>query len=752
MTAAVEVKRCSPTVASVQMHLADLDLKKAPLQPTPPSTSIRIESNPIPPPADELAERLAELEKRPLTPTAKDQRPVPSPLTDNNKKACELQQSHQDSGYASIASSPEGLEPEKSQEAGFSSSKLRVFDRPIPEYLQHRFYDLKVLHSQDLLKAVYKKNVDQKDLSMKLKYLGKSEPSAQLYIVVQCEAKYAKKVKKFFAQTIVQEYLGDDFKLHVINRAPRGLASAEEIQVYGFGIKATMCGQPVMLSNGETSAFATMGGTIQVLKTLDSTPTLYGFTAAHSLIPLTRLDASGESDSFEDDASDSSDDEDDFVEDDEILFDELSDDELETDAHPFSSENTGVLGSIVASSIKMPVNRDWSLISIDQRIRLPNLLHNHDSSVNPERQPIYFSSASLPFSHYTPVTVATCRGPQKGNLETNKSFLFSTPGTEMMSTFDLKLDADNSLKPGDSGSWVVDTTGRLLGHVASIDAFGEAFVVPMSETLGDIREELNAVVVTLPSQDDLRWLGKTAKPNQMAVEGDGLPAPSSTLVVESEAGHSKADQNDSLERERKITQLSGQTLLENDGDAAVQPGKPIEQTAADLPDTQDATSKNPVPKTKKTSKSRLSSLARIAKNLLPGRKPVTEVPVVKPGLDYSAQFPTGPMYYYPQAYMAAQTSGPYPPPGAMEQLPVMPSLYPPVPGERLYKSEYGSPPIMAYAYQQQQQQYQSAGLPPPPHGSYGVPKHNNGYDSGYSSLQPSAQCSPAPSPPSPTPP
>jgi hypothetical protein len=443
MTAAVEVERCSPTVTAMQMHFADLSLKKTPLQPTPPSASVRVESNPIPPPADELAERLAELEKRPLTPTDKDQRPVPSPLTDNNKKTCELQQSHQDSGYASIASSPEGLEPEKSQEAGFSSSKLRVFDRPIPEYLQHRFYDLKVLHSQDLLKAVYKKNVDQKDLSMKLKYLGKSEPSAQLYIVVQCEAKYAKKVKKFFAQTIVQEYLGDDFKLHVINRAPRGLASAEEIQVYGFGIKATMCGQPVMLSNGETSAFATMGGTIQVFKTLDSTPTLYGFTAAHSLMSLMRPDAAGEIDSFEDDASDSSDDEDDFAEDDEILFDELSDDELETDPHPFSSQNTGVLGSIVASSIKMPVNRDWSLISIDQRIRLPNLTHNHDSFRGSELQPIYFSRASLPFSHCTPVTIATCRGPRKGTLETNKSFLFSTPGTEMMSTFDLKLDADN---------------------------------------------------------------------------------------------------------------------------------------------------------------------------------------------------------------------------------------------------------------------------------------------------------------------
>lgn len=740
MTAAVEVERCSPTITAVQRHFADLDLKKAPLQPTPPSSSIRIESNPIPPPADELAERLAELEKRPLTPTVKEQRPIPTPLTDNNKKTCELQQSHQDSGYASIASSPEGLEPEKSQEAGFSSSKLRVFDRPIPEYLQHRFYDLKVLHSQDLLKAVYKKNVDQKDLSMKLKYLGKSEPSAQLYIVVQCEAKYAKKVKKFFAQTIVQEYLGDDFKLHIINRAPRGLASAEEIQVYGFGIKATMCGQPVMLSNGETSAFATMGGTIQVLKTLESTPTLYGFTAAHSLISLMRPDAAGEIDSFEDDVSDSSDDEYDFAEQDEILFDELSDDELETDPHPFSSQNTGVLGSIVASSIKMPVNRDWSLISIDQGMRLPNLTHNHDSSKSSELQPIYFSSASLSFSHCTPVTVATCRGPRKGTLETNKSFLFSTPGTEMMSTFDLKLDADNSLKPGDSGSWVVDTTGRLLGHVASIDAFGEAFVVPMSETLGDIREELNAAVVTLPSQDDLQLFHKTTTVEPLDAGGENPPVLSSATNTGTDINRLKGDEDDSGEGGRRITELSGQTLLNDDRPAVLQLSDLAEPAVATPPDIEDTTSKIPTPKPKKTSKSRFSNLARIAKNLMPGRKPVTEVPNAKPGLDYAAQIPAGPMYYYPQAYMAQAGIG---------QQPGMAAVYPTGPEEGLYKATYSPPPITAYAYQQQ---YPMGALPPQQAAAYGVPGYNkSGYDSGYSSLQPSAQCSPAPSPPSPTP-
>ena len=452
MSATIEVERCSPSVTAVQMHFADLDVKQSPTcgQHSPPCVPVRIGLNPVPPPpADKLAQRLAELEKTPQTPPAKDLRPVPAPLAKSASKASDsTQRSHHDSGYASIASSPEGLDPKKSQQSTFSSSKLRVFDRPVPEYLQHRFYDLKVLYSEDLLKAVYKKNVDQKDLSMKLKYLGKSEPSAQLYIVVQCEAKFAKKVKKFFAQSIVKEYLGDDFKLHVLNRAPQGLASDVEIKVYGLEIGATdtLCGQPIMLSNGDTSAFATMGGIVQVVTDIDYEPQLYGFTAAHSLLPLIRANAAEDADSPEDGVSEcSSDDDDDEDDDDEdILFDVPSDEDADSDAQSFNIHEADIVGKIMANSVEMPVNRDWSLVSLERQSWLPNLLPPQISSKGVNGIPIYFSDASLPFSYSATVTVLTCRGPQQGTLETNKSFLFTAPGSELIQTFDLKLEPDYS--------------------------------------------------------------------------------------------------------------------------------------------------------------------------------------------------------------------------------------------------------------------------------------------------------------------
>jgi hypothetical protein len=207
-----------------------------------------------------------------------------------------------------------------------------------------------------------------------------------------------------------------------------------------------MCGQPIMLSNGATSVFATIGGVLQVSKSPDETPHLYGFTAAHSLISLIRMNTSGGTHSFEDDISESSDDNDDFDDDDddEILFEVPSDDDLETDTQPFNIQNAGMLGSIIANSVEMPTNRDWSLVSLNEQSWLPNLLPAHTSSKHTKERALFFSNASLPFSYCASVTVITCRGPQQGILETNKSFLFCSPGAELIQTFDLRLEHDYS--------------------------------------------------------------------------------------------------------------------------------------------------------------------------------------------------------------------------------------------------------------------------------------------------------------------
>lgn len=61
--------------------------------------------------------------------------------------------------------------------------------------------------------------------------------------------------------------------------------------------------------------------------------------------------------------------------------------------------------------------------------------------------------------------------------------------------------------PGDSGSWVVnETTGEVYGHVVSVDALGEAYVMPIQPTLQDIRTHLGAHQVRFPSKEEIASL------------------------------------------------------------------------------------------------------------------------------------------------------------------------------------------------------------------------------------------------------
>jgi hypothetical protein len=61
------------------------------------------------------------------------------------------------------------------------------------------------------------------------------------------------------------------------------------------------------------------------------------------------------------------------------------------------------------------------------------------------------------------------------------------------------------LQDGDCGSWVVDTeTDEVYGHVVAADDFGEAQVIPFNETLRDMRLQLSAASVKIPTPEDIR--------------------------------------------------------------------------------------------------------------------------------------------------------------------------------------------------------------------------------------------------------
>lgn len=60
---------------------------------------------------------------------------------------------------------------------------------------------------------------------------------------------------------------------------------------------------------------------------------------------------------------------------------------------------------------------------------------------------------------------------------------------------------------GDSGSWVIDRrTLEVYGHVIASDKFGDAYVIPIHDTLSDVKVQLGAASVDLLSSADVAFL------------------------------------------------------------------------------------------------------------------------------------------------------------------------------------------------------------------------------------------------------
>ncbi len=308
-----------------------LDLKGATLLAEMQARPVPVSVVATKPAVDELKTKLESLKIEPQTPRPKESLVSATSLGPDSTVASDGLRSGHDSGYSSAAHTPDNPEAVLVEQPGFSrtgfqSSKLRIFNKPVPDHLQNRFHDFRRLYSADLITAVFKKNVDGRDMSMRLKYLGKNESSARLYIVVQCGQEFAKRVRKFFEQKNVLEDPGDDFKVHIVKRELQQLASSETIDVFGARItdSLTMCGRAIMMDNHVDPVFATIGGLIRI-----SAPeeTICAVTAGH---PIRRLYQDESPDTppglgVNYDTADSSDEGEPLEDDDMIQFDDIED-------------------------------------------------------------------------------------------------------------------------------------------------------------------------------------------------------------------------------------------------------------------------------------------------------------------------------------------------------------------------------------------------------------------------------------------
>lgn len=409
------------------------------------------------PSAAELQDKLDGLRDERLTPST-DKR-VPSPLHGRDAKAGPNgADTRSDSGYASLASS---LSPEAhpsgslADRAGLpnsqsSASGPKFLDKPIPQELRDRFFDLKMLYSDPLWQAVSKNKANPGDMSMKLRYMGDDERDAQLCIIVHCEKGVSKRVKKFFAQEHVREDLSPDFQVRVINKGILRLAASNPVAVYGGSThRTTLCGTAIEVKGEKGSSFATIGGL--VMASMNDTTTIYGLTAGHPIADV--YEGCPESPpSLEEDDGDESDqdvpEDDDFI---QLL--ELNDSSLDHDDFSSTDQKLCRLGTIqdfcLPSSSMREANRDWALISITPKEWLPNFLaatsHQREGDESrkgetadeqPPNRNMFCSPGTRRLSSPQRVVIMTGRGLQQGTLIANHSCLLMMPGELFVDTLD----------------------------------------------------------------------------------------------------------------------------------------------------------------------------------------------------------------------------------------------------------------------------------------------------------------------------
>ncbi|KAM0380127.1 hypothetical protein ACHAPK_000722 [Fusarium culmorum] len=160
-------------------------------------------------------------------------------------------------------------------------------------------------------------------------------------------------------------------------------------------------------------------------------------------------------------------------------------------------------------------NYDWALNDLNQEYALSNAVirskQSKESEFEDKQTEIYTHSNEFPpGTPIAQVLVLKHGNPSEAELSLNTSSLVMSPGSEFVDAHDVTMKDGSSLCPGDSGLWVVDAkNGSLYGHVVSVDAFGEAQVMPIRPTLQSIKRQLRAAQVSLATSSAVERLKVT---------------------------------------------------------------------------------------------------------------------------------------------------------------------------------------------------------------------------------------------------
>ncbi|RYP84095.1 hypothetical protein DL769_001240 [Monosporascus sp. CRB-8-3] len=440
-----------------------------PMDPTPRQSPPHMSTEPN---AEELTKKLSVLSCNPLTPPGnlKQQNFYRNQDGSNSFEVRSL--ATKDSGYGSLVSTPNTNKSltEGPQFPARHPSSRDILDKPIPKDLNDRFLDFKILYTEALWKSLSgKRGRNLGDISMKLRYKGETEADAQLYIVVQCERRILRKVKKFFDNSDVRETLGSDFRLHFIDSGLIRLLSSDTATVSSSpgNIRDTMCGTAIEMSLGGDSRRATLGGLIVVITTKKS---LYALTAGHPLASLGTDPSKCPSDWSDESDWEGSDADEDYI----PLQLPGSAEDIRSQEFYNPCDQKIQIGTIKASSfrsIKREGNHDWALVELSNEYWAPNCLSQSSTGrgTSEERRitvavdadgarhkdhccvsDLSLSTLEIHLSKQ-PAVVLSCRGIQRGTLSSNHTALLISPSNGFVETLDFLPDPTSSLATQERG-------------------------------------------------------------------------------------------------------------------------------------------------------------------------------------------------------------------------------------------------------------------------------------------------------------
>ncbi|EXK78340.1 hypothetical protein FOQG_16973 [Fusarium oxysporum f. sp. raphani 54005] len=426
-------------------------------------------------------------------------------------------------------------QPTTPNDAEMQRAPIRPIAKPIDEQTARRASDvieqISGLLAECMLKSKKRKYLSRSKrqlpaISIRAIMLGTTIEDAKASLVIFCsdEDGAHDTIRKFLRKSFVKDlYQPNDsamssFDVHIFGASPSTRSSVEVGIPSSENLTYTHCGMPISITTQgfrKESAMATMGGVLQfdAPRWIHSSYRVYGLTVAHAIYPQTNSDGDDDdhfsmSDNDSDDSDDSS-------------LNSSSESDASYPASPLQVDwgvsieanqkarpafpHPSLSGSVFAQPIAYSSLsntgsfRDWALFKFPTwEVPLkPNMLVTEGKP--PALLKIPSSLLDIPISRSVYIKTGFS-GMKEATISAGLSQILLQPGTEFVRAYTVELSKSTDIRPGDSGSWVVDAaTLEVYGHLVATDMLSCSYVIPLVDILEDIRLQVEQVSIDFPS-------------------------------------------------------------------------------------------------------------------------------------------------------------------------------------------------------------------------------------------------------------